>query len=227
MVERVGSTNTALLRDIGAVEGDWLVALAQEEGRGRQGRVWEAPSGNFSGSTLIQLRPGDPPPATLSLACGLALIEALATLVPDAQLQLKWPNDLLLGHAKLAGILLEREGDRVVAGFGINLAQAPAILGRATAALFPVATVAPQAVAPLLAAGVARMLGLWRSARPEDFARAWLARAHPLGTPLIVHDRPGHQIEGRFEGLEPDGALRLRVEHGGIEIVRAGDVELE
>ena len=124
-----------LLGDIGAVEGDWLVALAQDEGKGRQGRAWSSLAGNFFGSTLVQLRAGDPPAPGLSLACGLALIEAVDAAAPGQALMLKWPNDLLLGVAKLAGILLERTGDRIVAGFGVNLAVAPAIEGRATASL--------------------------------------------------------------------------------------------
>ena len=71
------------------------------------------------------MQPGDPPAPSLSLAAGLALIEAVDVAVPGLPLMLKWPNDLLLGGAKLAGILLERSGDRVVAGFGVNLASAP------------------------------------------------------------------------------------------------------
>ncbi len=208
------------------MEGDWLVALAQDEGRGRQGRSWDAPTGNFSGSILVQLQPRDPPAPTLSLACGLALIEALDAAAPGAPLLLKWPNDLLLGGAKLAGILLERTGDRIVAGFGVNLAAAPLIEGRTTASLVAHANITPQAFAPLLAASMARMLALWRNASPDAFAHAWLARAHPPGTPLTVHDRPGHSLSGRFEGLDPDGALRLRLGDGRVETVRAGDVAL-
>jgi len=193
------------------------VALAQDEGRGRQGRAWQAPGGNFSGSTLVQLRAGDPAAPTLSLVCGLALIEALDTVVAGAALQLKWPNDLMLGGAKLAGILLERSGDRIVAGFGVNLAAAPEIEGRPTAALPSSAPILPQAFAPLLA--------LWRGATPDAFAQAWLARAHPLGTVLTVHDRPGHQVAGTFAGIDPDGALLLNCA-GRVEVVRAGDVSL-
>lgn len=208
------------------MEGDWLVALAQDEGRGRQGRSWNAPEGNFSGSTLVQARPGDPATPTLSLACGLALIEALDSVAPGAPLLLKWPNDLMLGGAKLAGILLERSADRIVAGFGVNLAAAPSIEGRSTAALAPHATITPQAFAPLLAASMARMMNLWRNAAPDAFAQAWMARAHPSGTPLTVHDRPDHFVSGRFEGLDQDGALRLRLNDGRVETVRAGDVSV-
>jgi BirA family biotin operon repressor/biotin-[acetyl-CoA-carboxylase] ligase len=225
IVERAGSTNAVLLGDIGAVEGDWLVALAQDEGRGRQGRVWSSADGNFAGSTIVQLRPDDPPAPGLSLACGLALIEAVEAAVPDKLLMLKWPNDLLLGTAKLAGILLERSGDRVVAGFGVNLAEAPRIDGRATASLDRGTT--PQAFAPILAGSMARMLGLWRSSEPAAFGHAWQARAHSLGTPLEVHNGAGQRLKGRFDGLEADGSLRLRLDGGEIEIVRAGDVSLD
>ena len=214
-----------LLGDISAVEGDWLVALAQDEGRGRQGRAWQSLEGNFAGSTLIQLRPDDPPAPGLSLACGLALIEAVDIAAPGTQLMLKWPNDLMLGGAKLAGILLERSGDRIVAGFGVNLAVAPQIEGRATASLDGALT--PKAFAPVLAASMARMLGLWRSSAPPAFGQAWQARAHPPGTPLEVHDGAGQRLRGRFDGLDPDGSLRLRLDSGAVEIVRAGDVSLD
>jgi BirA family biotin operon repressor/biotin-[acetyl-CoA-carboxylase] ligase len=167
---------------------------------------------------------GDPPAPALALAAGLALIEAVDVAAPVVRLSLKWPNDLMSGDAKVAGILLERSGDKVVAGFGVNLAAAPVIEGRTTGALG--AAVTPQAFAPLLAASFARLLGAWRLATAEAFARAWLERAHPLGTPLEVHSGPGERIAGSFDGIEPDGALRLRLAGGGVEVVRAGDVTL-
>lgn len=123
--------------------------------------------------------------------------------------------------------MLERSGERVVAGFGVNLAAAPTIEGRSTTALAPLAAATPQGFAPLLADSVARLLALWRSASPEAFAQAWLARAHPVGTMLVVHDRPSHRLAGRFEGIDADGALRLRLEDGSEQRVRAGDVTLD
>jgi len=209
-----------------AVEGDWLVALRQDGGRGRHGRVWESIEGNFFGSTMVQLRPSDPPASSLALAAGLALIEAVEVAAPDAQLSLKWPNDLMLGDAKLAGILLERSGDRVVAGFGVNLAGAPPIAGRKTAALKPAHDVAPQAFAPLLAGKFSQLMSVWRAADPAAFAQAWLARAHPIGTVLEVHSGPGERVRGTFDGIEGDGAMRLKREDGMTDIVRAGDVSL-
>ena len=223
IVERAGSTNADLIADLGAVEGDWLVALTQQAGKGRQGRTWVSAEGNFYGSTLVQLGDGDPPPQSLSLAAGLALAESIDAAVPGQGLMLKWPNDVLLLGKKLAGILLERSGGRVVVGFGVNLAVAPDMPGRPAASLG--GAIEPEAFAPLLAASVARLLELWRQ-RPSLIAHAWLARAHPMGTELTVHAGPGERISGRFDGLEPDGALRLRRDDGSLEIVRAGDVEL-
>lgn len=212
-----------MLADAGAVEGDWLVAMEQDAGRGRQGRQWVSASGNFFGSTVIQLRAGDPTAPSLSLAAGLALIEAVDVAVPGIPLMLKWPNDLMLGTSKLAGILLERSGDRVVVGFGVNLGSAPRLSDRDAAALN--GALLPKAFAPLLAGSFARMLSLWRNSPPEAFAQAWLARAHPVGTHLTVHGGGGDIVSGTFDGIEPDGALRLRRD-GDVDVIRAGDVEL-
>lgn len=143
----------------------------------------------------------------------------------NAPTSLKWPNDLMLGDAKFAGILLERSGDRIVVGFGANLAQAPDIAGRQTAALKPIADIAPRAFAPLLAGKFAQLLAMWRSSEPAQFAQAWMARAHPVGTPLEVHSGPGERIAGTFDGIEPDGAMRLKRD-GMIDIIRTGDVSL-
>ena len=212
------------MADPAAVEGDWLVALDQTAGKGRQGRAWVGMSGNFFGSTMVRLGEGDPPPQSLSLVAGLALIEAVEAAAPGRTLMLKWPNDLLADGAKLAGILLERQSDRVVAGFGVNLAVAPEVGERRTAHLGGAIT--PQAFAPLLAASLARILASWRSADPQAFALAWLARAHPAGAPLAVHDEGGGRLSGTFDGIEPDGSLRLRLPDGAVRAIRAGDVTL-
>ncbi len=224
MVERTGSTNSDILSDPDAAEGDWLIAAAQDAGRGRQGRPWVSAKGNFFGSTLVLLRPGDPVAPTLSLVASLALAEAVDVAAPGQAIMLKWPNDLMLLGRKAAGILLERGGDRVAVGFGVNLATAPALADRETAHITGALT--PAAFAPLLAGAFARLLQLWRDSEPLLLTQAWLARAHPIGSNLTVHAAPGETIAGRFDGLEPDGALRLRRDDGTLAVIRAGDVEL-
>jgi BirA family biotin operon repressor/biotin-[acetyl-CoA-carboxylase] ligase len=173
---------------------------------------------------LVQLQAGDPSAPTLSLAAALALIETIDVAVPGQALMLKWPNDVLLLGKKLGGVLLERNDDRVALGFGVNLTTAPELPDRQAAALR--GQVRPEAFAPLLATSFARLLTLWRRSEPSLLVQAWLARAHTVGTRITVHSTQDEMVSGRFEGLEPDGALRLRRDDGDLDIVRAGDVEL-
>ncbi len=172
----------------------------------------------------MKLKPGDPVAPTLSLAAGLAVIEAVDAAAPGKPLLLKWPNDLLLGGKKLAGVLLERSGDRLVAGFGVNLASAHNLDDREAAALGGLVTA--QAFAPLLAASFSRLLAVWRLSQPGSLARAWLARAHAEGTELSVHVGTDEIVTGHFDGIETDGAMRLRRGDGSVELIRAGDVTL-
>jgi BirA family biotin operon repressor/biotin-[acetyl-CoA-carboxylase] ligase len=170
------------------------------------------------------LRAQDPPATTLSLAAGLALLEAIDVAIPGQPMFLKWPNDLMTMGKKVAGILLERSGDRVVVGFGVNLAAAPELPDRPATSLG--GQMQPEAFAPLLAGSFARLLALWRTAESSALVRAWEQRAHALGTRLSTHVSKDEVISGRFGGLDPDGALRLIRDDGSIEVVRAADVFL-
>jgi BirA family biotin operon repressor/biotin-[acetyl-CoA-carboxylase] ligase len=229
-VGETGSTNEDLiaLARAGAPEGYWLRAERQNRGRGRHGRVWDSPQGNLHASTLVRLVPGDPSAPTLALTAAVALHETAALFAPEADLMLKWPNDVLAGGAKLAGILLEREGEAVVVGFGVNLAHAPAGLDRRATSLAALSSAAPAPAAFLhaLVPAFARWLGCWRSEGLPPVRHRWLAAAHPPGTPLAAATADGTRIEGLFDGLEDSGALRLRLAGGGTEIVHAGDVFL-
>lgn len=232
IVSETGSTNSDLLERLrsGArvAEGHWLIADRQSAGRGRQGRAWSDGSGNFMGSTLVHRQPADPPAPTLALLAGLALYEAALPLLPDGQaLHLKWPNDLLYGRAKLAGILLEGQGDAVVVGIGVNLAQAPDLPGRETRA-FASFGPAPDrdGFAASLAGHFDRELERWRSFGLEVLIRRWQAAGLPAGTPLTVHDGAAEPVSGVFAGLSADGSLLLRMADGATRTVHAGDVLL-
>jgi BirA family transcriptional regulator, biotin operon repressor / biotin---[acetyl-CoA-carboxylase] ligase len=210
-------------------EGYWLVADRQSAGRGRQGRSWLDARGNFMGSTVVHLTPHDPPAASLSFVAALAAYEAVLNHVSTPlSLQLKWPNDLLLEGAKLAGILLERAGDAAVIGIGINLGWAPALADRATGHLKRLGPAPDRdAFARELAASFDRELDRWRQFGLEPLLARWLAAAHPPGSPLGVHGADGAAISGAFDGLEPDGALRLRLADGSVRVIHAGDVTLQ
>ncbi len=209
-------------------EGDWLVAERQTAGRGRQGRTWFDGYGNFMGSTVVRLGPGDPPAPSLALLCGLALHEVVAPLVPaPAVALLKWPNDVMIGQAKLAGILLERVGDSVIVGIGVNLAHAPEVAGRETIAL---SAFGPAPDRDHFAENLARQFGheleRWRSFGIDLLVRRWQAAAHTQGTALAVGEPGETPVYGKFAGLTPDGALQLRLADGTTQVIHAGEVRL-
>jgi len=204
-------------------EGDWMVAERQTAGRGRQGRAWQSPPGNLYASGLVQLRPTDPPASTLALVAGIALIDALNT----EYLLLKWPNDVLAGHTKLAGILLERQRDVVVIGVGINLMHHPDLPDRPTTSLAALGAAVPtERALAALAVSLTEWLGIWRREGLSAIRSAWLARAHPVGTPLATTLPDGQRLEGSFGGLSDDCALQLRLPDGVIRVIHAGDIFL-
>jgi BirA family biotin operon repressor/biotin-[acetyl-CoA-carboxylase] ligase len=158
----------------------------------------------------------------------VALQEVAAAFAPAAEIRIKWPNDLLAGGAKLSGILLEREGEAVIAGFGVNLAHHPADTARPATSLAALTGRAPDPAVffEMLADSFARWLGRWRSEGLAPVRAAWLTSAHPLGTPLSTHGPDGAALQGLFDGLDEAGALRLRLPDGGRHLVHAGDVFL-
>jgi len=141
---------------------------------------------------------------------------------------LKWPNDLLLDGAKLAGILLERVGDAVVVGFGLNIAHHPGGLDRPATNLADAGGGVhdPGHILLELAESFRAWLGRWRGEGLAPVRRQWLQRAHPTGAALAVHAPDGGTVEGLFDGLDESGALRLRLADGALHVIHAGDVFL-
>lgn len=231
-VPETASTNTDLVARLRAGEevpdNYWLVVDRQTGGRGRQGREWTDAVGNFMGSTVVRLQPGEASTG-LALVAGLALYETvLPRLNMPGELQLKWPNDLLLSGAKLAGILLEREKDSVVVGFGVNLASAPRVPGRNTISL---GQFGPPPDRDSFAADlVARFddeVARWRAYGIEPVLARWQAAGHPEGTLISVHGDNGEPVMGIFAGLASDGALRLSLADGSMRVIHAGEILLE
>jgi BirA family biotin operon repressor/biotin-[acetyl-CoA-carboxylase] ligase len=231
--EQTGSTNADLAAAIrsgeGWAESRWLVARRQTAGRGRQGREWFDGAGNFMGSTAVALSDGGPPPASLSFVAALAVRDAAGgVLGEDDALGLKWPNDVLLGGGKLSGILLEMVRGHIVVGIGVNLARAPQIEGRKTAAMADITGTPPvlEDFAASLAAAFDRRLEAWRTYGLAATLQAFLTRSiHAQGSSMTVHDTDGSILSGTFAGLEEsDGALRLRLADGSERVIRAGDI---
>ncbi|WP_198374377.1 biotin--[acetyl-CoA-carboxylase] ligase [Neoroseomonas rubea] len=230
--ESLPSTSDLLAARAAAGEAEGLAILAhrQTAGRGTQGRVWESPPGNLHVSIL--LRPAAPlaEAPRWGLIAAVALADALAALLPPgAPLTLKWPNDLLLGGAKAAGILAEAAGEGAAIGWislgiGVNLVHAPAVPGRATACLADagIAAPAPEAAATALLQALARWRTAYLAGGFGPIRDAWLARGPRRGAPLSI-TRGGAAFSGTFAGLAEDGSLLLATADG-IRAIASGEV---
>jgi BirA family biotin operon repressor/biotin-[acetyl-CoA-carboxylase] ligase len=236
ILDSVDSTNAQAARIAASLTGPaWILAAEQTGGRGRRGRAWASPRGNFH-ATLVMHPSGPPAHAALrSFVAALALREALTSVTgTDAPFALKWPNDVLCNGGKAAGILLESAGQggqvaHLAIGIGVNLIAAPDPAMLEEGALRPVtiltetgARVEPRALLDHLAPAFAR----WETRLlAEGFApirSAWLAHAARLGEPIRA--RTGSMTrDGVFETLDDTGALVLRTAQGR-EVIPAADV---
>ncbi len=237
-VPETGSTNADLLARVSAgqppAEGYWLRAERQSAGRGRSGRKWLSQEGNLYTSTVVHWRAGDPPAHTLSLVTGLAVYETLKHTLPSAaEIALKWPNDALVGGAKIAGILLERSGDVVIVGIGLNVTHAPSLPDRKTTAIHvengpnhASGPIGPKDALDQLSSRFTAELDRWRTEGLENLLQRWQARAFAIGTPISVKAPDEGVIEGSFAGLDGSGSLILRLASGAMRTIHAGDVSL-
>jgi len=232
LVEETGSTNADCVEAIRAghalAEGYWLLARRQSAGRGRQGREWFDGSGNFMGSTVVEIRDGDPPPSSLGFPAALAVAAAVDDALTDSgRVAVKWPNDVLIDGGKVAGLLLERVGRHVVIGIGVNLARAPQLPDRRTASIADFAQVPDlEAFAQCLARHFETTLAAWRADGLGLTLQSFCSRSiHTDGSAISVHDTDGSRVDGSFAGLDPeDGALRLCLADGSTRVIRAGDI---
>jgi BirA family biotin operon repressor/biotin-[acetyl-CoA-carboxylase] ligase len=234
--EVIDSTNVEAARRYAAGERGplWLWAKAQSAGRGRlAGRSWASPPGNLYCTLLETVAVPARSLSQVGIVTALAVVDAVRRLASEGlPISLKWPNDVLVGGRKIAGILAEGLGGSDEAGWtlaigcGLNLAEAPeGVRFPATSlARCGVGATPKQALAAYAPALEAR-LAQW--ARQGGFAairRDWLALGPREGSPLKV-STGGAVREGRFAGLGPGGELRLALEGGGVVELYAGDVE--
>lgn len=236
ILDRVGSTNREAfaLAEAGEAGPLWVMARRQTAGRGRADRQWVSAPGNLHASLLVRLAcpPGAMP--QLSLVAGVATHDAIRQAAGGelAGLRLKWPNDVLIGQAKCAGILSEGVAgpDSVTAavGIGIDLASHPADLGRtATHLAEHGCRTSPDEMLGRLAAAMHDWLAAWDCGRGFDGVReAWLARAGAVGERCTV-DTGRERIAGTFADLDAEGALVISDGHGQRRTVTFGDVTLD
>ncbi len=231
------STNAeAMRRALAGERGPlWVLADRQTTGRGRSGRTWVSSPGNLFASLLIETGCPLVKAAQLSLVAGVAAIDAIREAGPIGPgLRLKWPNDVLIGAAKAGGILVESsargpgEGLVAVIGVGLNLASAPPGLepGATYLAAHGLA-LSPREALCFLAQAMDAWLETWNEG--EGFAAvrtSWLEHAGVIGEPLTVHAVEG-PVEGRFAGLDEEGALVIAGADGRERRFTYGDVTLE
>ncbi|HTT49996.1 MAG TPA: biotin--[acetyl-CoA-carboxylase] ligase [Streptosporangiaceae bacterium] len=230
VVPETGSTNADLLEAArsGAAEGLVLAAEAQTAGRGRLGRAWSAPARAGLVCSVL-LRPAGVPSARrgwLPLLTGVAVAAAVRaqTAVPAC---LKWPNDVLVGERKLAGILAEAHGDAVVVGIGLNVTLRPAELPVRTATSLLIEDAAVPDRDALLVAILTELAGRYQGWRADPGAtglrRDYLRRSATVGRDVRVELPGGTLLTGTAEDVDDAGRLLVRG-GGGLVPVAAGDV---
>lgn len=232
-LEEVDSTNAEARRRAEAGEAGplWITAARQTAGRGRRGRNWETGQGNLAATLLFVT---DRPPAEaaqISFVAALAVADLADAFIPASKVSLKWPNDPMIDGRKASGILVEsgqhaNGGLWVAVGVGVNLAMPPETPERpATAFAEHMAGPPPRPLEALmvLAEAFERWRRVWQTSGFPLIADAWTRRAHGLGE--VCTARLGHEtVTGIAEGLDPDGALRLRLPDGMLRRITAGDV---
>ena len=239
--DSTGSTNVeALDRARTGERGPmWFVTSQQTAGRGRRHRPWIAPRGNLASSILEVI---DVPPAiaaTLGFAAGLALEAALQRVSMEARLRspgsedmkfaLKWPNDVLAGRSKLAGILLEAEtvdsGLAVVVGIGTNVVAFPQDTPYPATSLHALGVqVGAEDLFYALSDSWSEYRGIWDEGRGfPEIRKQWLARAAGLGEPVSIQSGSSI-ISGIFDTIDESGCLIVRTSDGASIPISAGDV---
>src|ERR1700726_460475 len=240
--ESIGSTNVeALSRARDGEQGPiWFVTSEQTAGRGRRHRAWIAPRGNLASSILEVIDVSPAVAATLGFAAGLALEAALQKVSIEASLRsagsddmkfsLKWPNDVLAGRRKLAGILLEAETVAdgrlaVVVGIGTNVVAAPEGTPTPATSLRALGVdIGAEELFAELSDAWAEFRGIWDRGRGfGEIRRLWLERAAGLGQPVAIHTG-GATVEGIFEGIDETGCMIARTAAGARIPISAGDV---
>ncbi len=230
----VDSTNAEALRLAQAGEQGplWIWADVQHEGRGRRGRRWDSVAGNLYATLLITLDARPNNAASLSLAAPLAVLATVNGFLSDRmRARLKWPNDVLLGGRKVAGILVESltmpSRDRYVfaIGCGLNLRHAP-LSSRygATSLSEHGVDASPVAALEVLVREMALALAMWDGgAGVAAVCAAWMSHADGLGRRMVVK-RGDEPLSGTFAGLADSGALLLRLADGQLVEINAGEV---
>lgn len=233
-LETVDSTNEEAKRlgAQGVMQPHWILADVQSAGRGRRGRVWQSPKGNLMTTVYLPGRIEIVKAGQLSFVAGLALADMVSTLIGSAgAVSIKWPNDVLVGGAKISGILLESAAaagahlDWVCIGMGVNLAHFPDDTPYLATSIDAYTKHRPDNLAALavLAAAFEQYYQQWQKFGFLVILTKWRQQAHNLGREIIVR-LENTELTGVFEDIDETGALILCANDGQHHIISAGDV---
>lgn len=212
--EKVGSTNdVAKTYPIGSV----IVARTQESGRGRYGRVWKSVDGNLYLSVVLPDYQEKSP--LLSFLVGVALAQAFASF----NVRLKWPNDVLLNKQKLAGILLENQGDKIIAGIGVNVADCPNLDDMPYQAASLCHQISADEACDSILHHLGELLEIFETQGFEPIRQKWIHFAEGLHQEITVK-LPHETYSGRFTQITPLGAIDLELQDKTHRLITAGDV---
>ncbi|SMX36562.1 biotin--[acetyl-CoA-carboxylase] ligase [Maliponia aquimaris] len=232
VLDEVDSTNAEAARIAAGLAGpEWILALRQTAARGRRGRPWVNPEGNFAATLVMPMSEPPDHAALRSFVAALALYDALEAVIGTrAGLSLKWPNDVLLNGGKLAGILLESAGGPrgwLAIGVGVNLLAAPDAAQVEPGAVPPVSLlvetgvrVTPERFLDALAASFARHETTLATYGFDPLRRLWLDRAARLGEGVTARTLRD-SVSGVFETVDASGQLVLKTPKGRVSIAAA------
>lgn len=233
-LSEVGSTNDELLAFANAghdADRLWLTAGQQNKGKGRRGRNWLSPVGNFHGSLYLKDPCDTAELGFLPLVCAVAVRTAIASLVEGRKhkVEIKWPNDILVNGAKISGMLVEAGHQsnhlELVIGCGINLLAHPLDTPYPATNLKELGVeVSPSQMLFHLASNFDETLKIWnRGSGHAAILELWTEQARGIGEKTIVN-LPDKQLEGVFEGINANGVLLLREPSGKLNEISAGDI---
>ena len=226
--DEVASTNDEIPKY--CTESDkYIVVCAKKQtaGRGRRGRSWNSCDGNllFSMAFEYELQKA----GELAFASSLSLLQAIKKISPEADVKLKWPNDILLNNAKVSGILLEKGPKKyMITGVGVNIVGSPKL----TDAVYKITSLAEYGIKisaieflRLFMESFSQNLSLLQTQGFAVLREKWLENAKNLGKEIIIRQN-GKEEKGIFTGIDESAALLLK-NSAGIKKILAGDVFFE